>query len=293
VAKKRSTSTAIARRSDVQAITVNDPEGLLDRAVGQLGEIAHTGGMGLAEIKLTKAEEKIIARPIERAAIMVLPDSGQIYLPHVYYTRWLNDAFSRTGWSIEPVAKPMKVENLIIIPYVLKIHGVAVTFAHGGAEYFEKNKRQTYDDVLEATVAYGLRRCCKRFGMALELWDRRYINDFIELECVHVSTSRGRMWRRKNDPPFDDETKASKKNGKVEAPAAGSDGNGEEKITKDQVKRMVGIWRRVGRRDADVRFWLKKKYRVEATADVKRKDYTAICNALEARGELALPGDGE
>lgn len=297
---KKVSSTALARVPPKRvAIAVNDPDRLLDAAVGQLGDLAHTGGIGLAEVKLTKAEEKIIGRPIDRAAVMVLPDSGQVYLPHAHYTAWLNEAFGRTGWALAPAAKPMKVENLIIIPYILYVHRIPVAFAHGGAEYHPTNKRQTYDDVLESTVAFGLRRCCKRFGMALELWDRRFRDEFIEMECVQVPTGRGKMWRRKNDPPFYDETKKAApskgavKVGEVVERPAGNDGSGNEKITAEQVRRLVGMWRNAGRADADVQLWLKRTYGYTATKDIKRFDYNAIERALLAPGALRIPGDGE
>lgn len=271
-------------------LSTKNPEGF------ELGELAHTGGVGMGTVKLSVAERKIISRPVSRPDVRVLPDSGLAYLPHLYYTRWLNEAFGPTGWGIAPAGKAMKQENLIIVPHILYIRGVAVAWAYGAAEYFEKNKRQTYDDVLESTVAYSLRRCCKRLGMALELWDKRWLAKFLAMDCIKVQTDKGPAWRRKDDPPFDNERGPGVKKtervyeGEV-LPPAGGDGNGREKISKEQVKRLVGIWRAAGRRDADVQLWLKKKFGYTATADIKRFDYPQIERELTARGELHLPGD--
>lgn len=296
--RSSSRSTALATRQDVARFKISDPNGMLSSASPEgfeLGELAHTGGVGMGTVKLTAVERKIISRKVNRPDVRVLPDSGLAYLPHLYYTRWLNEAFGPTGWGIAPAAKAMKIENLIIVPHILYIRGVAVAWANGAAEYHEKNKRQTYDDVLESTVAYSLRRCCKRLGMALELWDKRWLAEFLALDCIKVQTSKGPAWRRKDDPPFDNETTkgtARRREPDVhDAEVIGGDGNGKAKITKEEVKRLVGIWRGAGRSDADVQLWLKKKYGYTATADIKRFDYQRIERELTARGELHLPGD--
>lgn len=290
---KKTSSTALARRADVRTIEVADPDGLLAPVAQQLGELAHTAGIGLRPLRLTKAENKIVSRAVDRDRVLVHP-KGFIYLPHPVYTRWLDEAFGRGGWSVVPSGRPQKVENLIIVPHILYIRGVPVAFAYGGAEYIEKNKQQTYDDVLESTTAYALRRLCKRFGMALELWEKSYVRAFLAERAIQVEVKdKGRQWRLKNDEPLIDEITRSRRTTAPREPEAGNDGNGNEKIAAEQVRRMVGIWRRVGRADADVQLWLKNRFGVTATRDIKRKDYTNICQLLEARGELALPGDGE
>jgi hypothetical protein len=298
-------STALATRSQlakletkVANLAIEDPAGMLGPAGFELGELANTGGVGLGEVKLTRAELKVITREVKRLDVRVLPDSGLAYLPHLYYTRWLNEAFGPTGWGIAPASRPMKVENLIIVPHILYIHKVAVAWANGAAEYFEKNKRQTYDDVLEATTAYALRRTCKRIGMALELWDKRWLAEFQAKDCVQVQTTKGPMWRRRDDPPFDNE----RAHGSKPAPAnkvregevidlVSPDSKDQAKISNEEVKRLVGIWRAAGRKDAEVRLWLTKTYGYTATKDIKRFDYQRIERALTARGDLQMPGD--
>lgn len=293
-------STALARRSDVARFKIDDPNGMLAPTSPEgfeLGDHANTGGVGLGHVKLSRGELKIISRNVNQPDVRVLPDSGLAYLPHLYYTRWLNEAFGPTGWGIAPAAKAMKIDQapgrvLLIIPHILYIRGVAVAWANGAAEYYEKNKRQTYDDVLESCVAYSLRRCCKRLGMALELWDKRWLAKFLAIDCVKVQTSDGPKWRRKDDAPFDNERQAGKAAAKVhDAEIVGGDGNGKEKISREQAARLVKIWRNAGRADADVQLWLSKKYGYTATESIKRFDHDRIERELIARGSLALPGD--
>lgn len=292
---KKSSSTALARRGDVQSIEVVDPDGLLAPVSQQLGELAHTGGIGLRPVTLTKREEKVLARKVDRDELMVHP-KGFIYLSHPVYTRWLAEAFGRAGWNVVPCGKPQKIEKLIIVPHLLYVKGVPVAFAFGGAEYIESNKQQTYDDVLESTTAYALRRLCKRFGMALELWDKKYIRAFLAERAIQVETDKGRQWRLKTDPALPGERSAPRstvKTGEVIDPPAGNDGSGKEKITEEQQHRMVRGWRKAGRADADVSLWLFKVYGYKRTADIKRFDYDKIVRALEGRAELHIPGDGE
>lgn len=289
-------STALARRQDVARFTIDDPNGMLSPNSPEgfeLGELAHTGGVGIGTVKLTAAERKMISRDVVQADVRVLPDSGLAYLPHLYYTRWLNDVFGPTGWGIVPMSAPKKVDTLIIIPHALYIRGVAVAWAYGAAEYFEKNKRQTYDDVLESTVAYSLRRCCKRLGMALELWDKRWLSKFLAIDCVQVQTDKGPRWRRKDDAPLDGERAGNKplEGRVVYDPPAGGDGNDKAKISEAQARRLVKMWRTAGRADADVQLWLTKKYGYAATSSIKRFDYDRIERELIRPGTLALPGD--
>lgn len=299
-APKRSASkrsTALALRPKVR-MSVSDPNGMLAPASTQLSDLATSGGIGLGKLEMTKAERAILLRPVDRELVSLLPD-GTAYLPHIHYTRWLNEGFGPLQWALVPANRPTRIENLVIQDFHFYVHGVAVAYVRGGAEYFADNKRQTYDDVLESCFAYGLRRACKRIGMALELWDKRWLYQFMLAEGVRVKVKyRGEVitqWRRRNDPPLfgelDDKTTTKRGDNKVTF--AGGDDAGKEKISKEQVKRLVGLWRGAGRNDADVRLWLMKKYGYKATADIKKFDYQRIENELMARGELHLPGDDD
>lgn len=290
-------STALAVRPTVARLKIDDPNHMLARGSVQLTDLATSGGIGLGVVTLTKAERRIISRPVDRAAVALLPD-GTAYLPHIHYTRWLNEAFGPTVWALVPANRPTRVENLIIQDFHFYVKGVAVAYVRGGAEYHPDNKRQTYDDVLEATFAYGLRRACKRLGMSLELWDKRWLYAFMLAEGVQVRVKyRGDVvmqWRRRGDPPLPNEIAAGDRGGKKPAPVepiAGDDGNTREKISKEQAKRLVGIWRGAGRKDGDVQFWLLKKFGYKSTADIKRFDYAVIERDLTARGDLLVPGD--
>lgn len=170
------------------------------------------GALGLVELKLTAAEEAVLSRPIDPGEILIKP-SGQPYLSHPTYTRWFNEAFGRLGWSLVPRSKPQQEGDAVVQGYVLYIHGKPVAFAWGEQPYKPGgNKDQTYGDALEATVASALRRCAKRLGVGLEMWDKGYLARWQDEHAIMVSVERkdwrtGKMetkreWRRKIDPPL-------------------------------------------------------------------------------------------
>lgn len=266
--KKASTALAVRKPPVVK---IQDPTGALNQAlmpVGQLGELATVGALGLAEVKLTEAEERVLARPVDPSEIRVR-DGGIAYLPHIVYTRWFNEAFGRTGWAIVPTSRPQKVGNLLLVPYLLYIHGVPVAAATGEHEYHETNARQTYGDVLESTVASALRRCAKRLGVGLEMWDP--------------------AWLERNAPGRGRKTVVREEF--VDArPVPASE---PVTINAEQRRRLIDVADRAGRPPSEVKLWLKARYGVSGTAEVKRADYAEICRQLEARGPLPMPGDGE
>lgn len=266
--KRAAKSTALVVRKRADVVRIEDPKGFLpvQTPVGQLGELATVGALGLAEVKLTEREEAILSEPVNPADILVR-DGGISYLPHIVYTRWFNRAFGRTGWAIVPTAAPKKADRLVIVPYLLYVHGVPVAAATGEHEYQETNARQTYGDVIESTVASALRRCAKRLGVGLEMWDKAWLS---------ANTGGGGRkpaavaQRREPVPPV--------------VPAASSG-----VITAKQWERLKEISTRAGRDDAEVKAWLKARY--GALTEIGQQHYAAICTALEARGDLVFPGD--
>lgn len=322
------TSTALRVRINDPSGLMKPQVVNLEAAGGVLGPHASTGTLGLVEVKLTEKEELELSTAVNPADVLIKP-TGQPYLPHRVYTAWFNRAFGRLGWTMVPKAEPTKGQlvkdadsekeknrQLVLVPYALHVHGAPVAFAWGEQEYSESNAEQTFGDAVEATVANALRRVAKRMGVGLELWDRDWLEDWKRKNAVQVKVKYPNFnraidrWRRITDPPLPFEVKAAK-GGEVvhddtidatvygvveeqrQRPPAGNDGQGSEKITVPQRKRLATIARKAGREDADVRLYLKATWKVNSSADILRKDYDAICRAIEARGALPMPGDGQ
>lgn len=330
-AKKQETALAVRKPAPVQTlrIQVNDPERLLPAKqlveeihLGVLSEEASTGDLGLVEVKLTEAEELVLSEPVSMDDVSVKP-TGQPYLSHPVYTKWFNRSFGRLGWSIVPKAKATKADTingaLVVVPYMLYIHGKPVAFAQGEHEYNPKNREQTFGDAIESTVASALRRCAKRLGVGLELWDKRWLHTFLTTRCVRVKVKGYKgaedkwLWRLKDAPalpfeigssptfervyaddrPLHDEPPHHDEPQPRQAPSAGTTDMDDEKITQAMRQRLATIARKAGRPDAEVSLFLKKVWKVSSSKDLKRRDYDAVCRQLEAKGPLPLPGDGE
>lgn len=284
------------------------------------------GALGLVELKLTEAEEIVLSRPLNRDLVAIKP-TGEPYLPHPHYTRLLNEAFGRLGWNLRPAAKPMLSEAQVVCPYVLSIHGLPAALAWGEQDYFTSNKKQSYGDALESTVASALRRVTKHIGIALELWDKEWLEEFRKDRCVHVWLDAGKeAWRLRSAEPFYNETgivgqrrrqqPPQQEQGETRehqtraVPSTGyTRGDGELLITDHvrdknkpgdrvgQLQRLFAIAAEHKRDHKEIKDWLYKRYHYESSKHIKRKHYDEICKALEGVGPLPMgerePGEDD
>lgn len=292
--RKRKSSTALARRpkvGDVRLSVVPQSYPIMP-APRDVGDDLALGQLGLVEIKLTAEEETILARPVDPKDVLIKPTAHPVpYISHPTYTRWLNEAFGRTGWALVPISKPIKSGSSVCCPYVLHIHGKPVAYAMGEQEYFEGNKDQTYGDALESTVASALRRCMKRLGVGLELWDRRWLNEWIAEYAVRVKREGGKSaWRRKDEPRFFDEQGRTpggdERQGPPEQAPAGHHAAAKDVITGPQLNRLWAIGESSGRAHDEIKSWLQKKFGFASSKDITRDKYEYICAAIEGKGPL-------
>lgn len=313
-------TTALARRvPDVGKIIRARPvrrRPIADLISTVLTEDANLGALGLVEVKLTPAEEAICNEPVDVSKVLIKP-TGQPYLPHAEYTRWMNRAFGRLGWSMVPRSKPLANgvgtgRVLVTIPYILYIHGKPAAFAIGEQEYYESNKEQTYGDAAEATVASALRRCMKRLGVGLELWDKAFLNAFVDEHCVRVEVDqrgeRSDKWRRLTDPPFWNEIGPGGQRPAADtrgsAPAQRRDASSwqhrnDAPISEPQHRRLWVYINNSGRDDDQVKQWIRLEYGVELShkydkepKHITRADYDGIIAAIEDSNK-PLPTKGK
>lgn len=294
-AKKKSTTTAVLMPK--KPAEVEKPPATIETLSASLDENISLGQFGLVELKFTPEEEAVLSRPVKIEDMRILP-TGAVYLPHQVYTRWLNEAFGRTGWALRPASKPLLNQNTVVVPYLLMIHGKPVAFALGEQEYFDNNKSQSYGDALESTVASGLRRCCKHLGLALELWDRSFGEQFKDEYCVSVFNEKTNRpeWRRLIDPPFWWEKKTRREQRTVEPqeqrrPAqpvkpVAHFANATGPIGDDKVRKFWAIARRSQRSEGDIRVYLKEMFGYDSTKQITHANFDTIITALEHPGPL-------
>lgn len=271
------------------------------------GEV-QVGDVAVQDLQLTEREEHILAEPVDVTEVRILP-SGNPYLPHPAYTRWMNRAFGRCGWGMRPANLPsLNVANQMSQAHVLCIHGKVIKMAFGEQDYSPKNKRQSYIDTIEATRASALRRCMKQLGVGLELWDPLWVEEFRATHCVVRWKDGDAHWRRKVDPPFHWEKKSSER-----APERGEQagmsrsvdpaeygdskqiarvetrGNHDQsqKIVPGQWDRLLQIATQRGRDGDEVKDYL-LSFGYTKGSDIKLQDYETICNAIGGVGPLVV-----
>jgi len=310
-AKKRhavkKTTTALVKRQVLEVLPA-EPIGRTITAEG-----VDLGALGLVEVKLTDKEEAILAESVPIDEVLIKPQATPVpYLSHPGYTRWFNRAFGRTGWSLVPVGRPAISGKTVVCPYVLHIHRQPVALAYGEQEYHENNREQTYGDAIESTVASALRRCAKRLGVGLELWDKDWLRRFVDERCVRVSVRQRdktfkSAWRRTVDPPLPFEQRGGKVSDDEDdrgvseewqkatpaRPAAPprreepvTHAKSGERITDPQRRRLGACIVNSGRNPAEVQGWLGRRYGWKASAEITRDLYDEIIRAIEADATL-------
>lgn len=294
-------STALAVRKPAKPAPVAEPVALdrpappLDSSPGltlKEGEMA-LGALGLEEVKLSEAEEKVLSEAVPLDRVRVKPN-GAVYLPHSDYTAWMNRAFGRLGWAIVPVGTAREVvegkKRQVVVPYVLHIHGKKVAFAMGEQDYWAGNADQSYGDAAEGTVASALRRCLKRIGVGAELWDRQWGHQFLEANAVAVKVAKRDVqgnqsvktqWRLKADPPLPNEMKQGERVPAQREPAASKHAHENEPITVEQRTRLFTIAKNAGHTKEGVADILEQMIGSRSSSDIKRKDYDSVIRRIE------------
>ena len=250
------------------------------------------GQLGLVELKLTDDEEHALAQPVVVDALRVKPN-GAVYEPHTVLTRRLNAAFGRFGWALVPAGMPQRVQKeggskrvQVVCAYTLHIHGKPVAFAMGEQDYYEGNAEQTYGDALESTVASALRRCCKRIGIASELWDKEFTQEYLQQHAVKVPVKQKDgdikyQWRRKKDPALPYEQPRTANGRSVEPARSGAPRSTHphenDPITMPQRERLFALMKNGGRTKPELKAHLLKTYGFESSGDIKRRDYDDVC----------------
>ncbi|KAI8825972.1 mitochondrial genome maintenance MGM101-domain-containing protein [Fimicolochytrium jonesii] len=169
---------------------------------------------GLAQEPFPKEVAEILLAPLPNADIEVKPD-GMIYLPEIKYRRILNRAFGPGAWGLIPRGDHTVTNRTISREYALFCNGRFVAQARGENDFFSEEGLATAS---EGVKSNALMRCCKDLGIASELWDPVFIEEFKRNHAVHVMTSnatsqaRKMLWRRKDRKfayPVKEETASS------------------------------------------------------------------------------------
>ena len=148
----------------------------------------------------TPEQRAIIFEPPADDEISIRPD-GQVYLKAAWFTRRLRDAFG-TKWAQVPIQEPKKEGNLWMQPFALFIDGRYQGSAYGECEYRPSNKTMSYGDVIEGTRSNGRVRLCKGMGMAVELWEGDFVENWKKRNAEsYWNEEKGKnLWRKRLAP---------------------------------------------------------------------------------------------
>jgi len=168
---------------------------------------------GISALPVTEKQARILIKPVETSEIEIKP-TGEIYLCHIQYRRRLNAAFGIGQWALKPIGGFVKTQKnnfgktqqTVCREYALYIAGKFAASAIGEATYIEENMQMTWSDACEATKSNAIMRCCKDIGIGLEMWDKKFSEQFKKEHCVRVFRKGNAVWRLKTSEPFHDET---------------------------------------------------------------------------------------
>ncbi|SJX65437.1 probable MGM101-mitochondrial genome maintenance protein [Sporisorium reilianum f. sp. reilianum] len=163
-----------------------------------------TSFAGLGERSFSKEAVEVLMAPVNETDVEIKPD-GLIYLPEIKYRRILNQAFGPGGWGMAPRSETNVGQGIVSREWVLICQGRFVATARGEQEFFKPSGVPTAS---EGAKSNALMRCCKDLGVSSELWDPRFIRQFRKKHCVEVwaqdtAGKKKKLWRRKDDPPFE------------------------------------------------------------------------------------------
>jgi hypothetical protein len=162
---------------------------------------------GASTLILTKEEEEKLTQPVNEDWVNIRPD-GLIYLPQTFYRKILNTTLGIGQWAvIENATYRDKNMDIVYFDGSLFIRGKFVSKAVGEARYIEENDRMSWGSVYESAKSDCITRLCKDLGIASELWQPRFIEQWKKkyAVAVRVTLKNGKKvvyWRRKDAEPF-------------------------------------------------------------------------------------------
>jgi hypothetical protein len=175
---------------------------------------------GMSERPVDERQAEILTRGVGDDDIDVRPD-GAIYMSHARLRMRLNEAFRPGGWALRqltPVTAMSaqgsrlaegNVVTVLTAGYALYAEGRFLSAARGEQKY-QDNGEMTYSDAVEGLKSNALTRCCKDLGIALQLWDRTFADNWRARHCVKVWRDnpkfRRPQWRLLTAMPFNDES---------------------------------------------------------------------------------------
>lgn len=159
------------------------------------------GFNGMAIAPFSDAIRAILSRAVNPEDVEIRPNDGVAFLPGVWYRKLLTEAFGAGGWALAkrgPVrTRQSGGAELALYDGALFCLGRYVSEALGECTFYPGKKGMTYADAVEGARTSCIDRCCKDLGVAAELWDRAWREQWT---ARYATKDREGNWRKKSDP---------------------------------------------------------------------------------------------
>lgn len=155
-----------------------------------------TSFAGLGVAPFSDRTIDVLSESLKPEDVEITPD-GLLFLPEIKYRRILNRAFGPGGWGLAPRSNTEVTGKNVTREYGLICMGRLVAVARGEQSYFNPEGITT---ALEGCKSNAMMRCCKDLGIASELWDPVYINQFKKKHCEQKYNDKKKryLWKRKD-----------------------------------------------------------------------------------------------
>lgn len=156
----------------------------------------------IGTIELDERAAAVLDEPLDPEEVQIRPD-GLVYLPWTFYAKRLNRAFGRLSWGLVPNGLPMSkdvgYDNVLVAwGFWLVVRGTPISYAIGETTYQATNQTMSYGDACEGAKSSSLARNCKVLGIALELWDARWVEEWRRKHAETYVDKKGKTrWRKK------------------------------------------------------------------------------------------------
>lgn len=240
-------STALAPQSD-------RPEPIEDAPARP--DFMH-GFEGMATEPFPEAARKVLAEPPPPEAIEIKPN-GIVFVPGVYYRRQLTRAFGAGGWALAPRSPARVIGTVVTYHGALYCLGRFVAEAVGECAYRANNEQMSFASCVEGAKTDALSRCCKDLGMASQLWDKGWRDQWMD---DYAEKGNDGKWRARSGRPVQQIDLMAGAGGNVATPTPAStpapSGDTGEAATADQQAEIRAEVRKLGWKTPQAREWLK------------------------------------
>jgi hypothetical protein len=144
--------------------------------VEHIGRLLDSAYQSASTLKLSKEEQKQLRADFPDDAVQTRPHDGIIYISHMALRERLWDVFG--PGHVSEICRERMVRtdsNEIAVDLVLLIRGSFVAEGIGTAKYYPNNPKGSFGDTVESAWSDALRRCCKKFGVGVQVWRPEYI----------------------------------------------------------------------------------------------------------------------